>query len=256
MLRLKVIHDTVFKLQPVDSATLSDTQKQAISANTEFNVQSHNFAGTHIKVALADQQFQGHNTWFVYQPHVHLLNNGTIVLPASVQLNVPYQSQLDNVENPFGSCNVTSISMCLEYFGVQGKNSNERLEDELQDYCNAHGMDRHAPADLAKLVQLYGCRDDFKTNTTTDEVKQWLLKGNPVVTHGYFTSSGHVVCIIGYNDKGFVIHDPYGEWTPTGYDRNDPSGNDTKGKAVTYSYDMMRQTCMTGGEFWVHFISK
>jgi predicted chitinase len=75
------------------------------------------------------------------------------------------------------------------------------------------------------------------------------------VTHGYFTSSGHIVCIVGYNSQGLIIHDPYGKWTEGGYDRNDDS-NPEKGKAVVYDYAMIQRTCMTDGQFWVHFIAK
>lgn len=119
----------------------------------------------------------------------------------------------------------------------------------------ARGLDRHNPNDLAKAVEAYGALDKFRTNTTIDQVKDWLAQGNPAVTHGYFTSSGHVVFLIGYNPKGFIVHDPYGEWFPDGYKRND-SKNDQRGKALTYSYRMIQSTCMTDGQFWVHFLSK
>ncbi|WP_293282361.1 C39 family peptidase [Microcoleus sp. PH2017_36_ELK_O_B] len=34
-----------------------------------------------------------------------------------VKLDVPYLSQLDNKRNPTGSCNVTSVAMCLLWGG-------------------------------------------------------------------------------------------------------------------------------------------
>ncbi len=48
-----------------------------------------------------------------------------------VKLNVPYLSQLDNINNPHGSCNVTCVAMCLSFFGKALKNpaTGQQLED-------------------------------------------------------------------------------------------------------------------------------
>lgn len=257
MAQLKVLQDTTFTLQPVDSSTLPDSQKQSIAANSLFQVASYlPSENHHFKVALANQTFQGHNTWYVYRPHVQLLDDkGNSLQADTVQLKVPYLSQLDNVENPYGSCNVTSIAMALMYLGIKQQHPGKQFEDELQDWMAARGLDRHSPNDLVKLVIAYGAQDKFKTNATIDDVKNWLAQGNPAVTHGYFTSSGHVICLLGYNEKGFIVNDPYGEWFADGYDRNDYK-NEQKGKALTYSYSMIQRTCMTDGQFWVHFLSK
>lgn len=257
MTQLKILHDTTFTLQPTDSSTLSDSEKQPIRANTCFDIASYSHAENHhLKVALAHQFFKGHNTWFVYQPHVQLVDDqGQPLQPDTVQLSIPYLSQLDNVDNPFGSCNVTSIAMTLMYLGIKQHHPGKQFEDELQEWMAAHGLDRHSPQDLAKTVETYGGQDKFRANATIDQVKDWLAQGNPAVTHGYFTSSGHVVCLIGYNAKGFIVHDPYGEWFADGYERNDRKNNQ-RGKALTYSYKMIQTTCMTDGQFWVHFLSK
>ncbi|HLO51488.1 MAG TPA: C39 family peptidase, partial [Kamptonema sp.] len=48
-------------------------------------------------------------------------------------LNVPYLSQLDNENNPYGSCNVTCVAMCLGFLGhpLVDPVTNQQLEDEL-----------------------------------------------------------------------------------------------------------------------------
>jgi uncharacterized protein YvpB len=256
MIQLKILHDTIFTLQPVESSTLPDDAKQPISAGESFAVASYTQAGNdHFKVALANQFFKGHNTWFVYQLHVQLFENDQLVLPNTIQLPVPYLSQLDNKDNPFGSCNVTSIAMALMYLGVAPDQTNSDFADQLEVWMSSHGLDRHNPYDLAKAVQAHGAKDNFRTDATIKDVKAWLAQGNPATVHGYFTASGHVIDLIGYNDQGFIVNDPYGEWYTTGYDRND-SSDDHKGRGLTYSYDMIERTCMTGGQFWVHFISK
>jgi uncharacterized protein YvpB len=258
MTQLKILVDTTLKQQPVQASQLPDDQKQAVSADSVFDLLAYLLVPGHIKVTFANQTFQGKNTWYVFAHHAQLLDakgNTISILPPQIKLNVPYQSQLDNAENPFGSCNVTSITMCLEYFGVKGKNPNERLEDELQDWLATQGLDRHSPTDLAKVAEAYCIKDDFEPNATIDQVKQWLAGNNPVVVHGYFTSSGHVVCLIGYNDQGFIVNDPYGEWCADGYIRNDAS-NPHRGQGLTYSYSMIQQTCVVNGGIWAHFLSK
>jgi uncharacterized protein YvpB len=105
-------------------------------------------------------------------------------------------------------------------------------------------------------VRDYDCRDDFRTNATIGQVQDWLTEGNPAVTHGYFTSFGHIVVLVGFDETGFLVHDPYGEWTARGYDRNVPGGQNLKGKYIHYSYQMIRALCIPDGAFWVHFISK
>jgi uncharacterized protein YvpB len=171
--------------------------------------------------------------------------------PDTVQLKVPYLSQLDNETDPYGTCNVTSLSMCMAYFGHPTRNAQgQQLEDELNQYCYAHGLDRHVPDDLAEVVRAYGYKDNFQANAKWRDVKKWLEQGNPCVVHGYFTGSGHVIAIIGHNSKGWIVHDPYGEWFSSGYNT---SGS---GAALTYSYSMMEKVCGTDGDLWIHYISK
>jgi hypothetical protein len=199
MAQLKILVDTFLKQQPVQSTSLKDEDKQLVKAGTLFNIDSYSSAFDHIKVALANQRFQGKSTWYVYQKAVAILTNGAISFPTSVKLTVPYYDQLDNSENPYGSCNVTSLAMSLAYLGARRKHPEMRFPDELDKYCDDHGLDRHEPTDMVKVVQAYGCQDNFKKTATIEEVKEWLVQGNPAITHGYFTPSGHIVCLIGYN---------------------------------------------------------
>ena len=172
---------------------------------------------------------------------------------ANPMLNVPYFDQLENVDHPMGSCNVSSLAMCLLYLGAK-PTTGCRFPDELDAYCDVHQLDRHSPQDLAKVAAAYGIKDNFKTNATIAEVKNWV-QTKPAIVHSYLTSSGHIVVFIGADDTGFWVSDPYGEYFADGYDRNDDS-NDCKGKGLHYSNELIERTCCTGGEFWVHFLEK
>lgn len=254
MTQLKILVDTVLKQQPIQSSGLKDNEKQSVKAGTLFNIQSYNASSDHIKITLANQSFQGKNTWYVYQKVAAILNDGKVTFPPSVKLSVPYYDQLDNTENPYGTCNVTSLAMTLAYLGARRQHPDIRFADELNNYCEDHNLDRHEPTDMVKVVEAYGYKDNFRKTASFEGVKEWLVQGNPVVMHGYFTHSGHIVCGIGYNSQGFIVNDPYGEimYSP---------GNSyydiyASGAGLTYSYNLIYDTCCTDGEFWVHFISK
>jgi uncharacterized protein YvpB len=249
---LKTIKSTVFKSKPIQSSELSDSEKQPIEEGQEFEVLAYIQVRNHFRVALRSQYFNGSAIWYVYEQHIEIYESNQkiypVARPRTVRLDVPYKSQLDNWYNPTGSCNVTSIAMCLEYLGVTPKYG--QLEDELYEYALSRGYSRHNPYDLARIVRDYQRRDLFKENAKIEEVQDWLVAGNPVVMHGYFTYFGHIVVAVGFDDAGFFVHDPYGEWFSTGY-RTDLSGS-----YLHYSYRLIRRLCMPDGDFWVHFISK
>jgi GH24 family phage-related lysozyme (muramidase)/uncharacterized protein YvpB len=174
----------------------------------------------------------------------------------TVLLPVPYLSQRDNAENPDGACNVTSFAMMFGYFGITKRTGAAQFEDELYRYMEDSGLSRHSPIDLRTMARAYGLIDDFEPKATIDQVKKHLSSGRPVVTHGWLSASGHIIALIGYDEKGFIVHDPFGEWTSSGYDRNDPNGNNAKGKQLTYSYGLIERTCLTDDQFWVHFVDR
>ncbi len=248
---------TVSKLKPFDSSELRSEEKISIPASREFEIDQNDPApGGHIQVKLREPLKFGkeeHYVCFFFGKHIQLI--GEQPEQEHTRLEVPYKSQTDNFYNPTGSCNVTSIAMGLEYFGVQKKTTIQQLEDELYISMQQLGLSRHSPADLATMVTRYGIKDKLAFNATIEGVQKHLEGGNPAVTHGYFTSFGHIIVLVGYDERGFIVHDPYGEWFPDGYDRNDNRNNE-KGKFLYYSYDLIRRTCIPDGEFWVHFISK
>ncbi len=269
---IKTVRETFFKQKPLQSADLPDNEKLIVNAGQEFELHSYTIVRNHIRFALAKDSLKGFNTWYAFTQHVQITEvsnqtgggNQTAVVepkpkptviepkprPASVRLPVPYKSQLDNWYNPTGSCNVTSLAMCLEYLKTPRRKTSGQYEDELYQYAINKGYSRHEPVDLAKIVRDYGRRDKFTRAGTIEGVKDWLAGGNPVVIHGYFTSFGHIIVLVGYDDNGFIVHDPYGEWFPDGY------RTDLSGAYLHYSYRLIRRTCIPDGEFWVHYISR
>lgn len=179
-------------------------------------------------------------------------------LPQTIRLDVPYRSQRNNQINPDGACNVTSVAMPLLYFGVRPRYPEvfPQFEDELYDYTKRVGLNRHDALDLVKVVEAYGCRDRFSSTYKIADIKAALVNQQPAILHGYFTSFGHIIVAVGYDEYGLIVHDPYGEWYSWGYDLNEPNGNNTKGKYQHYSYRLIENACMPDGNLWAHIISK
>lgn len=173
-------------------------------------------------------------------------------------LNVPYKSQRDNKYNPSGSCNVTSIAMCLAYLGIKGDGSENQLEDQLYRYCQEQGLSRHDPNDLAYMVnnRYEGIvKDRFSASGTFKTIQNAIDAGHPCVVHGYFTRFGHIIVIKGYDDKGFIVNDPWGEYYPDGYDCT------VSGEGLHYSYGLIGRVCSPESitnpkDMWVHVLAK
>lgn len=271
IITLEAIQNTILKLRPLDSTVLGANEKYTFAAGQKLELTYFEPVRKHLVLTLS-KEMQGSSVWYAFSEHVKVTGGEELKVkappadekpslapttpPNAVKLNVPYKSQRDNFNNPDGSCNVTSLAMCLEFLSIPKRRSDVAFEDELYEYALDHNLDRKDPYDLAEIVRDYKAKDAFDAHASINAVKKWLAAGNPVVTHGYFTGSGHIVVLVGYDEKGFLVHDPFGEWYASGYDRNAPGAADTKGKFLHYSYGLIEETCCTDNQFWVHFISK
>jgi hypothetical protein len=138
--------------------------------------------------------------------------------------------------------------MVLAFHGRRSRNPRQQLEDELYQWIiDRYG--RQARTDnsvMQKLYQAYGFGGGFSTTRTWSQIKQELIENRPVVIGGYFTHGGHIICIIGFDEFGYIVHDPYGN-ALTGY-------RQTEGKSLRYPYVYMRDMCGVDGDVWAHFI--
>lgn len=263
----EAITETFLKKEKVDSSQLSPQQLVPVETGRQYKIeQVLETSGKSIKVRLA----YGSGDWWLFQPHWKsaVAVSASAAAPAAGPspervvdpskphlLDVPYLSQLDNRQNPTGSCNVTCVAMCLTYLGMPHPPGTQ-LEDALYLKMEKLGWSRHDPHDLKALIDSYpGYKDIFRQNGGFKDIQTSIDAGNPVIIHGYFTKFGHIIVVRGYDDKGLIVNDPYGEYFSSGYDTSRP------GKKLHYSYGLIARTCSPESvanpkNIWYHTVFK
>lgn len=158
-------------------------------------------------------------------------------------LAVPYYYQRDSkTGHGERSCQSSAIAMCIEYF-------DPALIKDDDDYLKLvliYG-DTVSQAAHKKALDSLGVKNKFATNGTEGELIRILDLGCPVpigILHrGSLknpSGGGHYVTLIGYDDKNFHVHDPFGELDLVngGY----PKAGPTDGKNQRYSRsDLMKR---------------
>jgi GH24 family phage-related lysozyme (muramidase) len=126
-------------------------------------------------------------------------------------LKVPYCDQLGMADGQgWRECFSASSAMLAMYWG---KEPNENVYDKLR---SRYGDSTTSEAQLDALRSL-GLKADFLTDGTTTMLKQEINAGRPVAV-GWLcdgpvsapSGGGHWIVIIGYDDSGFFVNDPYG----------------------------------------------
>ena len=160
---------------------------------------------------------------------------------------VKYHSQRDNETkdgkvNGHNMCQLTSLAMIMEYKGIEIGNGDKQYEDKLYEIAKRIGKGDNKLWDQTEdvykeiinyinkinnennlIVVISNLRKiDFESN-----VKKLIDQGKPVIASGNFPN-GHVIVIVGYDKKGWIAHDPYG-------DANTKYKN-TNGMYVRYKY--------------------
>ena len=126
-------------------------------------------------------------------------------------LNVPWIDQLAmNDGQGWRDCFSASSAMLAAYWGK------EPNEDDYNALRESYGDSTSAEAQLAALRHL-GLRAEFRTDGTIQTLKNEIDAGRPVAVgwlhHGPPSApsgGGHWTVVIGYDDSGVIMNDPYG----------------------------------------------
>jgi hypothetical protein len=160
----------------------------------------------------------------------------------------PYFFQYDNELYAGSSCQNTSIAMVLAKYGWKGN------PDHI---TKSFGKDMaQTPVGLETVFNAVAEKDGLKVRVkshsagTMELVNKLLAEGKPVIAHGWFTKSGHVVTITGFDGENYTVNDPAGKWNGQykgGY-------SSESGKGVKYSKEAMIEALVENGGVWCHEI--
>jgi len=126
-------------------------------------------------------------------------------------LKVPYNDQLHMADGEgWRECFSASSAMLAMYWG---KEPNENVYDSLRA---RYGDSTNSNAQLGALRSL-GLTANFQTDGTLAMLQQEIDAGRPVAV-GWLcdgpvsapSGGGHWIVVIGYDDTGFFVNDPYG----------------------------------------------
>lgn len=127
--------------------------------------------------------------------------------------NTPYCSQRDNYRDANRTCYSSSCAMLLMTIRPGAVHS----DDEYIREVFKHGDSTDASAQLKALAH-FGVKARFVTNANKQTLVDQLNKGIPVpcgyLHHGtpqHPSGGGHWCCVIGADDTGVIVHDPWGE---------------------------------------------
>ncbi len=164
---------------------------------------------------------------------------------SSNPLDVPYQSQNDNASGTgYRECFSSSCAMVAMFYG---KIAND---DAYNLVRQKYGDSTDAQAQLRALRSL-GLEANFITNGTTCDIRECIDAGRPVpvgwLHKGHVTApsgGGHYSVIIGYDDSGWIVHDPNGEANLA----NGGYTNNLNGAKQHYSYKNFNPRFIVEGE--------
>lgn len=144
-----------------------------------------------------------------------------------ISLPVPFFSQLDPNDGPDGwrQCQTSAVAMALAYLKVP------EIENDT-DYLRVVRRigDTTVAATHRRALASLKVEATFRQDMGVDDLKAQLIRRRPAVIgllhHGPVTQpsgGGHFVTVTGYDDRGWLVHDPYGElnlvaggWVRTG----------------------------------------
>jgi GH24 family phage-related lysozyme (muramidase) len=120
-----------------------------------------------------------------------------------------------NISQPDAvTCQAASIGMAVGDRDVQG----------IRRKLTAHGQ-AGDPAVMAHVIRSYGKPYRYEGNASLATVYDWLKAGEFLITHGWFTGSGHVICLDGLRDDrngrySFDVKDPWSEFNAAAWSYN------------------------------------
>jgi hypothetical protein len=133
------------------------------------------------------------------------------LLQAQYVKGMPYFHQNSNRLDPSGSCQNTCVAMVLKHYGADDITPDDltarwgtgvaKTTAGLKQLLNTEAQERGLTV-----------RDSIVDNGQIDQLYRLLDEGKPVIVHGRFSVSGHLIVLLGYDENYYYAHDPAGAW--------------------------------------------
>lgn len=247
---------TYLKKEVLPADQLDKNEKVSVPVGQSYQVvwQSKEADG-HIKVSLA----YGAGNWFVFAKHWSGLQaNAPAPNPAPEQsgrkvLDVPYYSQRDNKTQGSDDWTRTCFSSSCAMLAKFLKPNSITGDDDYISKRRKFG-DSTDPSAQVKCLNSLGIKARFVQNLNNTSLKAQIDRGRPVpcgILHkgpaAAPTGGGHWLIVIGYDETGFIVHDPWGE-----IDHASGTYISTNGKSLHYSYRLFdsRWTVYGASDGW------
>lgn len=239
---LPVTAETVLKARNVQSSELRAEERCGLEAGDllELSTTPEWVSGETYRVQLSRRRPGcALTSGYLYGRHVDIDS----VLTYENPLSAPYYYQYNNANEPGSTCGLTSAAMLL---GAHGRSV---TPDWLyQHYGKRQGQ---SPTGLASIFRQELGYGEGTYEGTRAMIRRNIDQGRPVVIHGSFTGSGHIMLVVGYDATGWILHDPAGRWAGC-YRCGYPGRTSTNGRYVHYSYAAMDDSIINAdGGIWM-----
>ncbi len=183
--------------------------------------------------------------------------NFTVTAYTPYVTGVPYWYQYNNTYNQGGSCQNTTIAMVMKYYAIkEGKTTvaNQITPDDISNYWGTNKA-QTVPGyvDLFNREAAFrglAVRDIGSTTSNITKMRDELAQGRIVAVHGYFTSYGHVVVVLGFDGTYYYCNDSAGKWNEQYGGTH--TGGATAGIGVKYSKAAFEAAISPDGYVWLH----
>ncbi len=125
--------------------------------------------------------------------------------------------KVSNFSQPDGyTCQSACIAMAVNDSDIYG----------IRRKLEATGLAAGDPAAMARVIKSYTTKYKFESNASLNQVYDWLEAGEFLITHGWFTKSGHVICLDGMElntqtlSHRLNVKDPWSEFDAKSWSYN------------------------------------
>ena len=126
--------------------------------------------------------------------------------------DVPYFHQQSNRINPSGSCQNTCIAIVLKYYGADDITP-DMISAKWGTYVAQTTGGLEAIFNEEAALRGLTVRDQSTETGILWELHALLDAGRPVIVHGGFSSVGHLMVLVGYDERFYYAMDPASQWT-------------------------------------------